>query len=482
MRGIIDMLISIVFVIAVVIVITDGFQFYIGEYLINGRAVLYPIIFLSILSVVRVLLYGRPKLTVRAYQLKGFFRQCLDLLALLFAVIALFIFLSGGIQVYLGDHLVSARSLSNPLIILLVLLIVRSWIFGIPLLTHIKRQFEKKWTLGKWLAVCSSLACIALVFGAGKYWFMKQGSLVPPAPGISLIDHSIKATKDLPRGFVVWGSNRFGNHDILAMELPSKQITRLTKNAHTEYFPRISPDGSKIVFSRSQRPWVSQRNQFHWDVILLDLKSGKQRLLAKNANTPIWSVDGKKIYYQRNGYYFAEFNLDTGKERDIFASGSGLGQVRKGALLQTPHYLGETNQFAVTLRRTQHVMGIVGFDGKLTPISDGCQLTWSKKGDFLYYVDYGGRKKNALYVYDPVKKKSRQWLDLPGELSHEYFPKLSNDEKYLVFGASEGGRKHHEHDTGDFELFLWKINTPADKAVRLTFHTGNDTWPDVFLY
>jgi hypothetical protein len=48
----------------------------------------------------------------------------------------------------------------------------------------------------------------------------------------------------------------------------------------------------------------------------------------------------------------------------------------------------------------------------------------------------------------------------------------------MVLGASAGG---HEHDTADYEIFLWKTGAPAAAAARLTFHTGNDCWPDVWL-
>jgi len=44
--------------------------------------------------------------------------------------------------------------------------------------------------------------------------------------------------------------------------------------------------------------------------------------------------------------------------------------------------------------------------------------------------------------------------------------------------TSKGG---HEHDSADYEIFLWQVGAPADSATRLTFHTGNDNWPDVFL-
>ncbi len=35
--------------------------------------------------------------------------------------------------------------------------------------------------------------------------------------------------------------------------------------------------------------------------------------------------------------------------------------------------------------------------------------------------------------------------------------------------------------TADYEIFLWQVGTPAETASRLTYHTGNDNWPDVYL-
>ena len=57
--------------------------------------------------------------------------------------------------------------------------------------------------------------------------------------------------------------------------------------------------------------------------------------------------------------------------------------------------------------------------------------------------------------------------------------KTSNGE-YMVIGASRS-RKEHEHDVADYEIFLWKVGSEPHEATRLTFHTGNDNWPDVYI-
>ena len=86
--------------------------------------------------------------------------------------------------------------------------------------------------------------------------------------------------------------------------------------------------------------------------------------------------------------------------------------------------------------------------------------------------------ENRLYRQIPGKDMVKPWLDLPAPYSHEYFPKLNREGRYLVLGASAGG---HEHDVADYEIFLWPVGESADQALRLTFHSGNDNWPDIFI-
>jgi len=47
-----------------------------------------------------------------------------------------------------------------------------------------------------------------------------------------------------------------------------------------------------------------------------------------------------------------------------------------------------------------------------------------------------------------------------------------------VWGITQRG---HDHDTADYEIYLWEVGTSAEKAVRLTYNSANDRWPDIFI-
>jgi Tol biopolymer transport system component len=256
-------------------------------------------------------------------------------------------------------------------------------------------------------------------------------------------------------------------------------VRQLTTHPHVDTFPRLSPDGRRVLFARSQTPWVSQRNPVPWDTYVLDLESGRERLVATNAYSATWGADGTTVCFQRNSDRIVLRDLRSGAERVVFQAGQGL--IPAGVQLQAPSLGSRDGALAATFRGAHRAAVAVCRD-RIVPIArSGCQMVWTPDQAGLGYVDAGERQKNAIYHYDWKAGTKRPWLDMIGEFSHEYFPQVSRDSRYLVLGASRGGRGDHEHDTGDYEIFLWKIGNPPDRVARLTFHSGNDCWPDIFL-
>ena len=300
--------------------------------------------------------------------------------------------------------------------------------------------------------------------------------VAPPAGAIAVSEGAVAAMPNELDGWLVWSSNRYGNHDILRMHLQDRHISRLTDHPHTETFPRISHDGRAIVFMRSRQPWVSLRDLVNWDVYLLDLKTGQEQLLAEYAGAPTWSADGESVFFQRRGVEFVERNLSSGKERVLFRSAGG--GLPEGVKFYEPSLSADRKLLAVTLRGSRRMIAIVDERGALRDSGDGCQLTWSPEDRFVYWIGDGGQMQNQVYRQKGSGGTAFPWLDLPVPYSHEYFPKLNRDGRYLVLGASAGG---HEHDVADYEIFLWPVGESADQASRLTFHSGNDNWPDIFI-
>jgi hypothetical protein len=333
----------------------------------------------------------------------------------------------------------------------------------------------KKGKVFLWLLVFFILTAASIHFGPrfiyrhwGYLWLKKYES--------HLTENQIRQIQSGLQGFkgkIVWSSNRTGNHEIFLMTLPEFKMYQLTHNPHVDTFPRFSPDGEKIAFCRSQPRWISQRNLELWNVYLLSLADNKETLLAKNAFTPQWITNNLVSYVRKNKLMIR--NLETGKEEMVL---DGDRDSISGQMT-TPEFLRQDqNLLALTWRGKMD--GVFIWDRKkdtFLKIGSGCQITWVPSDREVVWVDNGGNGGTQILKSSISQPRPSLFMDLPGRYSHEYFPRLSSDGKWMVWAATAEG---HEPDVVDYEIFLWKVGTPFDKAVRLTYNPANDSWPDIF--
>jgi hypothetical protein len=158
-----------------------------------------------------------------------------------------------------------------------------------------------------------------------------------------------------------------------------------------------------------------------------------------------------------------------------------------GALLQQPEMSRDGRFIAITLRGSKRETGIWDIaKKKWFSTGLGCQINWTPDAAAIYWVNPTGNGGSEIFrmpIKDgkPAKTFSDdelRFMDLPGRRSHEYFPELSADGKWMVWGITQRG---HDHDIADYEIYLWQVGTPKEDAVRLTYHSGNDRWPDIFI-
>lgn len=301
---------------------------------------------------------------------------------------------------------------------------------------------------------------------------------VPPEQGSlrSLKPKEKRALRRLSRRLdarIVWSSNRDGNHELYLLDLGELEARRLTDTPHVEFFSRFSPDGERILFLRSQREWVSFRETEAWDVYVMNADGTDERLLFRNGYHATWGPDGRSVIFQRNRKAF-RYDLETGEERLLFEPSADF-----PGTLGDPKISADGSRLVLATLHTG--IGVVDLEsGQLRHFAgyQACQTDWGPGDRFIIWVGAQGNGGTRIMKGTPDGREREVLIDLPGEISHEYFPTLSDDGRWLVWGASAGG---HEHDRADYEIFIWRVGTDWESAVRLTYYTGNDQWPDVHV-
>ena len=279
-------------------------------------------------------------------------------------------------------------------------------------------------------------------------------------------------------GRLVWSSNRAGNHELYLVDLATGEERQLTDHPHVDFFSRFSPDGRQISFLRSQRPWVSFRDEAAWDLHVMNADGTNEHRLVEGAYHPSWLPDGSGLVYVYENRIM-EVDLASRQVRVIHEGSNPptLGRVQEPEVL-------EAGLMAITLRNVpQETVGILDLEAeRYIAVSNqrACQISWVPGRRQVVWIDNGGHGGTHVMTatIDGDTVRSETLIDLPGAYSHEYFPRVTQDGAWLVWGAAAEG---HEHDRADYEIFAWRIGTSADTAIRLTNAVANDQWPDLYI-
>jgi hypothetical protein len=304
---------------------------------------------------------------------------------------------------------------------------------------------------------------------------------------------AMKRVGEKAGGLIVWSSSRNGNHDLFTMKTDGTDVKAITKGDEVDWFPRFSPDGARILFCRSKKGWVSERDanlSAKWDLFTVHPDGSEVTKVIEDATWGSW-IGPDEVIFVRDGKVLRKKLGAAGEaagKAHLLLDG-GATKSLDGAELQQPELSPDGRLIAITLRGSRRETGIWNLDTKKwTKTGLGCQINWSPDGKTIYWMNptgNGGSEVFHMAITDgapPAETPSDDvlhFMDMPGRRSHEYFPQLSRDGKWLVWGITQRG---HDHDTADYEIYLWEVGTPPETgAARLTFHSANDRWPDVFL-
>jgi Tol biopolymer transport system component len=199
--------------------------------------------------------------------------------------------------------------------------------------------------------------------------------------------------------------------------------------------PAISPDGSLVVFVRSNNSWYSA-------LFLVNVDTGEERQLTDFTNDldPSWSPDGSRILFTTSRDGFQELYT-------MAPDGSELQRLTQNELINDlqSSYSPDGSQIAYI---TNYSVGdgtaeiwIMDSDGsnqrRLTENDvDDQRPTWSPDGRYLAFST-GTRPPDirvAVYVYD---LKSEQLHQLTASDGWSYFPVWSPDSQWVAVLTSD---------------------------------------------
>ena len=141
-----------------------------------------------------------------------------------------------------------------------------------------------------------------------------MGASVDPTPEEQ---KALDALKGKLEGAIVWSTSRANSlHDIWIMNADGTNPRALTKSNNVDWFPRVAPDGSKVLFNRSKAGWVPENDANYpekWDLWTVGIDGTNETKIVENATWGTWRPDGKSIVFSRAGKVFT-MDLASKKE------------------------------------------------------------------------------------------------------------------------------------------------------------------------
>lgn len=199
---------------------------------------------------------------------------------------------------------------------------------------------------------------------------------------------ALDALKGKVEGIIAWSTSRANSHhDIWLMNADGTGAHALTASDNVDWFPRISPDGSKVLFNRSKGGWVPENDANYpekWDLWMVNLDGSDAHKVVENATWGTWRPDGKSIVFSRAGKVFT---MDLASKAETMILDGEVAFDKSGVILQEPNMSPDGKHLAITLRGSMRETGVWNLEkGGWTKSGDGCQIDWNFDGSKLYRI------------------------------------------------------------------------------------------------
>lgn len=218
-----------------------------------------------------------------------------------------------------------------------------------------------------------------------------------------------------------------------------------------------SPDSKYLSFT-AMSDYDEKTDQYRTGVFIAKADGTNLQKIsgaAKHAFSPVWSNDGKRIF----------FGADTAdeKESDIFSvkkDGSDLIQLTKNAGQNTaPSISPDGSKIAFMSKRNgeKYQIFVMKADGsnvkKLTndPTVSFCNPVWSKDGKKIVYYTDKGDKKDQIWIMQADGSDEKLLTD---NIGHNIFPSFSPDGKRIIFSRRDDKGSDKSYTNASFLLVM----------------------------
>lgn len=279
--------------------------------------------------------------------------------------------------------------------------------------------------------------------------------LVLPPAGVQNTSTSAVTIKNGKIVFV-WDAPPLYHDHIYAMNPDGSNVVQLTSGSDQEFDPAWSPDGSKIVFSRSLAFGGG------WKIYIMNADGSGQFAITDGPTDtdPAWSPDGSKIAFLRtsNRYELRTMNSD-GTDQRVLATRSGFAETMNGPASWSPD--GKKIAFSATAAGRPHIF-VVNADGSnetaLTNDISDISPAWSPDGTKIAFVRV---QNNSLYTMNPDGSNQVQIGSFNGQ--QLFSPAWSPDGQQMALQISS--QPSHSPN-------VYVINADGSNLTSLTQNTG----------
>jgi hypothetical protein len=300
---------------------------------------------------------------------------------------------------------------------------------------------------------------------------------------LTLLPIPVRAADVPANGWVVWASNRKDSrHEIYLMKADGTGVTRLTFSGGK--FPGWSPDATWIAYT------YTQDDSTH---VMRHDGSGDKKVCDGAFELWMWDKSGL-VCRSVDDHYLV--NPDTGAKSLLFKKSDftkvGSKALNPGGITHDGRYLvahsdifrngfsGDNGTF-----KAYHAAVILDFQnkGKLYFFGSGCEPTTAPSGDLIYHVcgdcpTYPDPYRMSVKDIATRSSYAAEIAHADADWGHEYFPRISNDNVWMVYGATTGC---HDHETCDYEIWVHRLGAGSANRTRITTDTANDQWPHLYV-